>query len=101
MGGSKTPWPPRYIPTNLLQIEAPFRLETEAGSWTVAPSDKSTHPPVSELLHLGVVSAQMHQDQTLRLGFSDGSTLTVERDRRYESWNLTGNGVPHVLVGPA
>jgi Family of unknown function (DUF6188) len=86
--------------SGLLQIESPFQLETGAASWTVTPSDKNTHAPISQLLHLGVVSAQMDGDQTLRLGFSDGSTVTVERDRRYESWNLTGTGVPQVLVTP-
>lgn len=86
--------------SGLLQIETPFRQESDGGAWTVAPSDKTTHAPVCRLLHLTVVSARMDGDQTLRLGFSDGSTVTVERDRQYESWNLTGTGVPEVLVTP-
>ncbi|MDE3206261.1 MAG: hypothetical protein KGQ66_18795 [Acidobacteriota bacterium] len=84
----------------LLQIESSFRLETEVGTWTITPSDKNSHAPVCQLLHLGVVPAHMDGDQTLRLGFSDGSTVTVERDTQYESWNLTGTGVPQVLVTP-
>jgi hypothetical protein len=28
------------------------------------------------------------------------SRFTVERDSQYESWNLTGRGVPQVLVTP-
>jgi hypothetical protein len=86
--------------SGLLQIESPFRLETDEGEWVIAPGDKTTHAPVSQLLHLAVVSAHMDADQTLRLGFSDGSLVTVERDARYESWNLTGTGVPQVLVTP-
>lgn len=86
--------------SGFLQIETPFRVETGAGDWTITPSEKRTHAPVSDLLHLKVVTAEMDQDQALRVGFSDGSTLTVERDRRYESWNLTGSGVPEVLVTP-
>lgn len=75
-------------------------METGAGDWTITPSEKHTHAPVSDLLHLKVATAEMDEDQALRVGFSDGSTLTVERDRRYESWNLTGSGVPEVLVTP-
>jgi Family of unknown function (DUF6188) len=86
--------------SGLLQIESPFRLETGVGNWSITPSDKHTHAPVSQLLHLEVVSAQMDGDQTLRLGFSDGSIVTVERDTRNDSWNLTGYGVPQVLVTP-
>lgn len=54
-----------------------------------------------QLLHSTVISAQMDGgDQTLRLGLSDGSTVTVQRDRPDESWNLAGTGVPAVLVTP-
>jgi hypothetical protein len=80
--------------SGLLQIETPFRLETDGQTWTVVPSDKSTHAPVCHLVHLTVVLAEMDDDGRLRLRFSDGSALTVERDPRYESWNLTGSGVP-------
>ena len=86
--------------SGLLQIETPFRLESDAGAWTIDPSDKGTHAPVCDLLHQAVVSAQMDGGQTLRLDFSDGSIVTVERDSQYESWNLTGTGVPQVLVTP-
>jgi Family of unknown function (DUF6188) len=86
--------------SGLLQIESPFRMETESGTWTITPSDKSSHAPACQLLHLKVVSAYMDEHQTLRLGFSDGITVTVERDRRYESWNLTGSGIPQVLITP-
>lgn len=86
--------------SGLLQIECPFRLENGVEAWTVTPSDKTTHAPVIRVLHLSLVSAEMDAEQTLRLGFSDGSTLTVERDTEYESWNLTGTGVPEVLVTP-
>jgi hypothetical protein len=85
--------------SGLLQIETPFHLEADGQTWTVAPSDKSTYAPVCHLVHLTVVSAEM-DDERLRLRFSDGSALTVERDPRYESWSLTGSGVPEVLVTP-
>lgn len=86
--------------SGLLQIESPFQLESESDEWTIVPSDQSTHAPVCRLLHQAVVTAQMEDDQTLRLSFSDGSTVTVPRDRQYESWNLTGSGVPQVFVTP-
>jgi hypothetical protein len=42
----------------------------------------------------------MDDDETLRLEFDDASTVTVKRDARYESWNLSGKGVPSILVTP-
>ena len=86
--------------SGVLVIETPFRLESEAGGWTVDPSDKGTHAPLCDLLHQAVVSAQMDNDQTLRLRFSAGVTVTVEPDGQYESWNLSGKGIPQVLVTP-
>ena len=86
--------------SGLLQIETPFRLEDGATTWNVMPSDKATHAPACRVLHLQVVSAEMDDDDTLRLEFNDGSTVTIERDACYDSWNLTGDGVPSVLVTP-
>jgi len=38
--------------------------------------------------------------QALTVGFDDGAQIAVETDPKYESWNLTGAGVPEVIAGP-
>lgn len=83
-----------------LQIEAPVQLRLKDRNVVCDPNDKTTHGPLTALLHLVVSEATVGDDSALRLQFDDGTALTVERDGQYESWNLTGDGVPHVLMGP-
>jgi hypothetical protein len=37
---------------------------------------------------------------TLTLDFTDGAKLTVPPNETYDSWELSGDGVPGILVGP-
>lgn len=83
-----------------LQLEAPFRITSSKGTWTVEPEAKESYAPAVQLLHLHVSGAEMTEDETLLLSFDDGSALTVERHPSFETWNLTGVGIPQVLVTP-
>lgn len=83
-----------------LQIEAPIRVEHGGEIDQCDPNDKETHGAMTRLLHLVVTEAVVDDRDDLRITFDDGTTLLVARDPLYESWNLTGAGVPHVLMGP-
>ncbi|MEA2931883.1 MAG: hypothetical protein QOI56_668 [Actinomycetota bacterium] len=83
-----------------LQIEAPLRVEHDGQVVECDPNDKATHGGMTHILHLVVTDASLDADDTLRLTFDDGTSLAVARDVRYESWNLTGEGVPHIVMGP-
>ena len=64
------------------------------------PNDKATHGAMTHVLHLVVTDASVDGDDTLRVTFDDGTSLVVAPDVQYESWNLTGEGVPHIVMGP-
>jgi hypothetical protein len=83
-----------------LQIEAPIRVEHGGQVAECDPNDKRTHGAMTHLLHLVITDATVDGDDTLRLSFDDGTSVTVARDIHYESWNLTGEGVPPILMGP-
>jgi Family of unknown function (DUF6188) len=84
----------------ILQIEARIRIEHGSEVAECDPNDKATHGAMTHVLHLVVSDASLDGDDTLRLTFDDGTSLVVARDVHYESWNLTGEGVPHMLMGP-
>lgn len=83
-----------------LQIEAPIRVEYGGEVVECDPNDKSTHAAMTPILHLVLTDASVGDDDALHLRFDDGTSLVVARDHQYESWSLTGVGVPHVLMGP-
>ena len=83
-----------------LQIEAPVRVEHGGHVVECDPNDKATHGGMTQVLHLVITDARVDGDDTLRLTFDDGTSLVVARDVQYESWNLTGDGVPHIVMGP-
>lgn len=85
----------------VLQIEAPIRVEHSGVIAMCDPNDKATHGPMTRILHLVVSHASVDGANTLRLAFDDGTSLVVAQDEHYESWNLSGKGVPNVLMGPA
>jgi len=82
-----------------LQIEAPIRLERVDGEVECDPNEKASHGPLTALLRLVVTEATIDESETLRLSFDDGTAIAVPRDPNYESWNLTGEGVPQLLMG--
>lgn len=83
-----------------LQIEAPIRVEHGGVIDQCDPNDKQTHGAITRVLHLVVTEAVVDERDDLRVTFDDETTLVVARDQLYESWNLTGDGIPHVLMGP-
>jgi hypothetical protein len=85
----------------LLQIEAPIRVAHGGEVAICDPNDKTTHGQMTRVLHLVVEDARVDGENTLHLAFNDGTSLVVARDDQYESWNLSGKGVPNVLMGPA
>ena len=84
----------------ILQVEAPIEVRYSDDVAVCDPNDKATHSAVLRVLHLVVRAASVDNDGALRLTFDDGTSLVVARDDQYESWNLTGKGVPEVLMGP-
>lgn len=79
-----------------LQIETPIRVEHDGVIDQCDPKDKQTHGAITRVLHLVVTEAVVDERDDLRVTFDDGTTLVVARDQQYESWNLTGDGVPQV-----
>jgi hypothetical protein len=66
----------------------------------VDAEDPSTMADCCRLLRCTIVAASADPDLNLSVSFDDGSSLQVDRNERYESWELTGSGVQGVLVGP-
>jgi hypothetical protein len=66
----------------------------------VDAEDPSTMADCWRLLRRTIVAASADPDLNLSVSFDDGSSLQVDRNERYESWELTGSGVQGVLVGP-
>jgi uncharacterized protein DUF6188 len=56
--------------------------------------------PVIDLFLGTVTGVTVEGCGTLTLDFTDGARLTVPPDESYESWELSGVGVPGILVGP-
>ena len=85
-----------------LVIETPFALRSRDG--TVHELDPGTSrsalAPVIDLFLATVASVSVEGHGTLTLDFTDGEKLTVPPDETYESWELSGDGVPGILVGP-
>jgi hypothetical protein len=85
-----------------LVIETPFALRSRDGSiYRLDPgTGRSARAPVVDLLLATVANVSVEGRGTLTLDFTEGAKLTVPPDQTYESWALSGTGVPGVLVGP-
>jgi hypothetical protein len=85
-----------------LVIETPFALRSRDGSvYELDPgTSRSALAPVIDLSLATVASVSVGGHGTLTLDFTDGEKLTVPPDETYESWALSGDGVPGILVGP-
>jgi hypothetical protein len=85
-----------------LTIHTPFVLRSRDGSiYELDPeTSRSALAPVIDLLFVAVAHVSVEGVGTLILDFTDGSTLTVPPHEAYESWELSGDGVPGILVGP-
>jgi hypothetical protein len=93
---------PSYAETVSAHLQVETQLTLQRGGQVVPcdPGDKATHAAVTDLLHLVVSEAFVDAEHVLRLRFDDGTELAVARSQEYESWNLTGVGVPQILMGP-
>jgi hypothetical protein len=83
-----------------LQIEAPFTYKAEDGvSYEIEPGEVTTLGPVVNLFKLTVQAANF-DGRTLTIDFENGARIEVATLSHYESWNLTGAGVPGYIAGP-
>jgi hypothetical protein len=84
-----------------LVIETRFTLRDASGvRHRLDPGGGRELAPVLGLFDATVTGVDVEGPGELRLGFDDGSRLTVGPDPCFESWHLTGEGVTPVLVGP-
>jgi len=84
-----------------LVIETPFALRSRDGSvHELDPgTSRSGLAPVIDLFLATVANVSVEGRGTLTLEFHDGAKLTVPPSETYESWSLSGVGVPGILVG--
>jgi Family of unknown function (DUF6188) len=85
-----------------LVIETPFVLRDAAGKGhELDPStSRSALAPVIDLF-LKVITAVIVTDRgTLTLDFDNGAQLVANPHSQYESWQLQGEGISGIPVGP-
>lgn len=80
-----------------LVVETPFRLGIGSVWHTIEPGVVSTLAPVLNLFTHKIVAAQ-YKDRILSISFDGGLEMAVPTSREFETWNLTGRGVPQILV---
>ncbi|MGX1123192.1 hypothetical protein RKD37_008555 [Streptomyces ambofaciens] len=82
-------------------IETPLTLTDSSGHQAqLMPATGPSLAPALGLFAKCVTETEVTGQETLSLGFDDGTWLSIEPDPDYESWNLTGSGIDPVLVGP-
>ena len=85
-----------------LVIYTPFVLRSRDGSiHELDPeTSRAALAPVIDLFLATVTAVTVEGRGTLTLDFADGAQLIVPPSDTYESWELSGDGTPHILVGP-
>ena len=85
-----------------LVIETPFVLRDTAGKrHELDPNtSRSALAPVIDLFFKTITAVTVTDRGTLTLDFDDGAQLVVSPDPQYESWELQGEGISSILVGP-
>jgi hypothetical protein len=85
-----------------LVIGTPFVLRDAAGKrHELDPNtSRSALAPVIDLFMKTVTAVTVTDRGTLTLDFDDGAQLVVTPDPQYESWQLHGDGISGILVGP-
>ena len=91
----------RWKPDGLV-IETPFTLRDTAGSChELDPNtSRSALAPVIDLFFKSITGVTVTDRGTLTLDFDDGAQLIVSPHPQYESWELQGQGISGILVGP-
>ncbi|MFW6641503.1 DUF6188 family protein [Nocardiopsis algeriensis] len=94
-------------PDGRVRLGAELVVETElsmtdadGGQVLLVPGTGSRLAPLLDLFTRTVTEVEVTGRGTLRLGFDDGTGLSVDPDPDYESWSLSGLGLDPVLVGP-
>jgi Family of unknown function (DUF6188) len=83
-----------------LVIEAPFQLSVGPEVTIVDPSNSESHSPVCRLLHSQVIDVYLSEGYDLTLDFDSGMKLSVSPIEDFDAWQLSGEGVPTLYVGP-
>lgn len=85
-----------------LIIETRFVLRDAAGNChELDPNtSRSALAPVIDLIFKSITGVTVTDRGTLTLDFDHGAQLTVSPDPRYDSWELHGEGISGILIGP-
>ena len=83
----------------ILVIGAPFEVSSDRATERVTPDDTANYAAVLPLLHATVADAIIASDESLRVSFENGFSLTVPRHQHYESWEISGRGVAGWIAG--
>lgn len=81
-------------------IESPFALRSGDHEYHLDPSERSGLGPLLSVYPNALTSAYVDIQATLRLKFSDGTTVTVPADPHYEAWQVNGPGTFLVVCVP-
>lgn len=84
-----------------LILEEPFELTLGPETHVVDPGDPATLGPTCRLLHQTISSAHADDVGILALQLGDAIALRLTPTGSYEAWELSGSGVPSILIGPA
>lgn len=87
----------RRVSATLILDEA-FELTLGPETHVVDPDDPTTLGPTCRLLQQTISAAD---GRTLDLRLGDAIALRLTPTGNYDAWELSGTGVPSVLVGPA
>jgi len=83
-----------------LVIEAPFRYKAEDRKWhDIQPGQVTTLGPVVTMFGR-TVQAVTFDGLILTVDFGHDVRIEVATMTHYESWNLSGTGVPGYIAGP-
>ncbi len=84
-----------------LVIHTPFLLRDAAGEYhELDPSTGSRLAPVLDLFMKTITTVEVDKRGALTIGIDGGAQLFVGPHPKFESWELSGQGVASVLVGP-
>lgn len=82
-----------------IRLAAPFSLQVATGAVRrLDPAQTESLTPCLSLMGLGIRSLTIARGGTLTIAFSDGSTLTAERDPRRATWDVQGGGVLEGMI---
>jgi len=84
-----------------LVIEALITFTEDNGAnHAVQPGDTRTVVPILDLFRRSVLSAAF-DGRVLTIVFDNQVVLEVQTSQTFESWSLSGRGVPDFIVGPS